>query len=285
MHTRNPTYDLSDASRYTRPEYTFTALGSTAFIGMLWGEAGAASILISLVVLLGYSLAVKCTLPDSPGRIICNFCAAASFYTASGMVVDKMGRASYHKLLLKMDRLVFTESPSVMAQFSSPWWASDLLCLGYLSYHVYLIWVVVWLLFQTRNVRRVYNQILFTAFGLGLFRYILLPSSGMSTAFPELFHRPISGGSVTQLTLALVDTFAARYDTFPSLHVLITSVMLACDWQQCRVRFKVMLVPSIVMLAATILLRFHFAIDLIASMLIVSLYLPCVSRRYQGTDA
>ena len=66
---------------------------------------------------------------------------------------------------------------------------------------------------------------------------------------------------------------AARYDSFPSLHVLITLMLLGWDWRRFRGRFWIMLIPSMVMIASTVALRLHYTVDLLASgMLFVGLH-------------
>ena len=57
---------------------------------------------------------------------------------------------------------------------------------------------------------------------------------------------------------------AAKYDAFPSLHVLMTLVLLGVDWHHWRWRFWIMLPFTLLMVAATLALRLHYAVDLVA---------------------
>jgi membrane-associated phospholipid phosphatase len=64
---------------------------------------------------------------------------------------------------------------------------------------------------------------------------------------------------------------SARYDAFPSLHVLVTLTLLRMDWREKRWRFWTMLGPSLVMIASTLALRLHYAVDLLASAILFAL--------------
>ncbi len=35
---------------------------------------------------------------------------------------------------------------------------------------------------------------------------------------------------MTRFNQWIVGNFAAKYDAFPSVHILVTSLMLTCDW-------------------------------------------------------
>ena len=69
---------------------------------------------------------------------------------------------------------------------------------------------------------------------------------------------------MTHFNQWIVGNLAAKYDAFPSVHILVTSAMLACDWRWSRTRLWCMIVPALFMVASTLLLRLHFAVDLLA---------------------
>ncbi len=64
-------------------------------------------------------------------------------------------------------------------------------------------------------------------------------------------------GALTRLNTEIVARLASRYDAFPSLHVLVTAALLACDWRWCRTRFWIMLLPGLGLMFATLPLRLH----------------------------
>ena len=146
----------------------------------------------------------------------------------------------------------------------------EFLTTGYLSYLPYLHWALISSLFATSENRARWTNEVWGAFAVGLVGYLVWPASSPGVAFPELFSAPVAGGMVTRLNETVNATASARYDAFPSLHLLITLTLLHYDWRTMRWRFWIMLVPSLVMLVATLALRLHYAVDLIASTLIFS---------------
>jgi membrane-associated phospholipid phosphatase len=96
----------------------------------------------------------------------------------------------------------------------------------------------------------------------------MVPAVGPARAYPELFNAPLVGGHPTRLTAEVVAAGSSVYDTFPSLHVLITCILLDHDWRHVRQRFWIMLLPSLGLMASTIYLRYHYGVDVIAGFLL-----------------
>ncbi|MFT7173476.1 MAG: membrane-associated phospholipid phosphatase [Paracoccaceae bacterium] len=143
---------------------------------------------------------------------------------------------------------------------------------------IYLHMTLIHATFQTSEIRRHLTLPLFSAMAIGFGCYVLIPAETPLTAHPDLFVSPaLTGGAVTTLSAAIHESAAAKYDVFPSLHVLNTLILLAFDWRHVRRRFWIMLTPSALMLVATLYLRFHYGIDLLASILIftaLAIWLP-----------
>ena len=109
---------------------------------------------------------------------------------------------------------------------------------------------------------------LFLAFGFGFVGYLTFPAAPPAQAFPELLDQALAGGSITAWNASLNAAMAARYDAFPSLHLLITLMLLSWDLRHFRIRFWIMIFPSILMAVATLALRLHYGVDLIAALLL-----------------
>jgi membrane-associated phospholipid phosphatase len=89
---------------------------------------------------------------------------------------------------------------------------------------------------------------------------------------------------MTRFNHWIVGNFAAKYDAFPSVHILVTSLMLVCDWRWNRTRMWCMLVPSLLMVASTLLLRLHYSVDLLAGAGLALGVLTCVRFREMRID-
>ncbi|HEY7423430.1 MAG TPA: phosphatase PAP2 family protein, partial [Gemmataceae bacterium] len=71
-------------------------------------------------------------------------------------------------------------------------------------------------------------------------------------------------------------------DVFPSLHVLITLILLDHDRRFVPRRFRFMMLPAAGLMLATVYLRYHYVVDLAAGfglfLLLRRIGLPRVAR-------
>ena len=255
----------------TLPERVFLCVGTIITLTLLTRAAMLASVTVicvaaaAVICLAAYWCAVRRTEPNGVARLITNFLTVWLLYSGSGKIINAIQRPDCGELLLSWDRQLFGESPAVALQTLAPPWMNEILSAGYLTYHVYLFWFLLHTIWLPPRERVFFTRPLFVAFGLGFSLYFLMPAAGICVSFPELFHRPIEGYWITSFVDALVANMAASYDSFPSMHVFVTGVMLSCDFVHQRRRYWIMLIPSLVMVGSTILLRMHFTVDLIVS--------------------
>jgi membrane-associated phospholipid phosphatase len=65
----------------------------------------------------------------------------------------------------------------------------------------------------------------------------------------------------------------------------VTAALLACDWRWCRTRFWIILLPGIGLMFATLPLRLHFAVDLLAGALLLGPVLWLTLPKESDDDA
>ena len=193
------------------PETLFGGLGLVLVLALSWRSGGNTITLLSIALLTAYLIGVKATQSDRRGRMIINYFVVLTFYAGSGAVIEALGLPLHHGQLLAWDRTLFGETPGVVWQGRVPGWINDLLSGGYLSYHVYLHWVIAAALWRSDAWRAAYSRVVFSAFGVGFIGYFLFPAGDPRAAFPELFHAPIEGGWMTRFNHWIVGNFAARY--------------------------------------------------------------------------
>ena len=87
---------------------------------------------------------------------------------------------------------------------------------------------------------------------------------GPLAAMASSFESPLTGGALTAVNDWVVRNGSAVYDVFPSLHVFMTCVLLEHDRREHPLRFKGMLPVAVGLMASTVYLRYHYAIDLVA---------------------
>ncbi|MCF7787519.1 MAG: phosphatase PAP2 family protein [Prosthecobacter sp.] len=197
-------------------------------------------------------------------RLLGAYVVTWALYASSSVLVEALAVPLRHHELLAADVALFGESPVLALRGVLSPGINDVLSLGYMSYHVYLHWALLQVVI-TNKQSVMFGSHLFSAFAVGICGYLLYPAAPPLTAFPELFFMPLVGGLLTHWNESLNIAMASRYDAFPSLHVLITLTLLAWDWRFFRLRFWIMLTPSLLMLAATLALRLHYAVDLLAA--------------------
>lgn len=203
-------------------------------------------------------------------------------YLGSTSIIEALHLTPHHAALLAADRWLMGETPSVALSSFEGAWIGETLSAGYLSYQVYVHWVFVEALFKSNEWRDRCGSMLFTAFAVGFVGYLVCPASPPAAVYPELYTTPLAGGWLMRMNDALNAAAAARYDAFPSLHLLITLTLLLHDWRWARWRFLIMLAPSLVMMVSTLALRLHYVVDLIASMvLFAGLILIWRTRLYE----
>lgn len=223
-----------------------------------------AGILVVLAT-LAYLLVLRRSRCGGTVRVIAAYAVTWALYSGSSMFVDWMSMTNHGEQLATLDRQLFGQTPAELFDGRLSFWQLELLSLGYMSYHLYLHWVLIDSLRRDDTWREALSARLFLAFGLGFIGYYLYPASPPGDRMLGLAGSQVEGGFLTHANKWLNAQMAARYDAFPSLHVLVTATLLSWDWHHARRRFYIMLVPSLLMLVATLALRLHYAVDLLAS--------------------
>jgi hypothetical protein len=193
------------------------------------------------------------------------------FYHAVRRIVPLMDFPAQDDTLLAWDRWLFGESPAVTCGSPRPAIVADLLAAGYLTFHVYLGWILIDVLVRPTPVALRDAARLFVIFALGDAGYWLVPANGPAFAHGDLYAGPIDGGWITATTLWAVELGSSRFDVFPSLHIGATLLFLEIDWRRNRRRLATMIVPALLTMVAAVALRLHYAVDAIAGVAVAAL--------------
>lgn len=203
----------------------------------------------------------------------------------------------YDQLLITLDRLLLRVNPTEwLAQFSNPF-LTEMLQIAYsLFYAIFLIVGVE--LYRGRDCSR-FQSFRFTivyGFFLSYVGYLFLPSVGPRFTLHDFSKIDVDlpGLLVTPALRWFVNIFesilpgmsngaafaAAQRDVFPSGHTMMTLVAVVLA---CRYRLKVrafMLILGILLIIATVYLRYHYVVDLAAGALLAVLCLTTANRIY-----
>lgn len=248
-------------------EWLYVRLGCAITLALAVVGNDRQLMLVVVALTFAYALLQRVGEPGRRVRLLGAYLVTWALYAGSSSIVEALGVPLRHHELLAADAALFGESPVLALRGVLSPRVNDLLSLGYMSYHVYLHWALLQVVISNK-LGLVFGARLFTAFAVGFLGYLLYPAAPPLTAFPELFHEPLAGGALTHWNEGINQAMAARYDAFPSLHVLITLTLLAWDWSCFRLRFWIMLAPSLLMMVATLALRLHYAVDLLVAALL-----------------
>ena len=94
--------------------------------------------------------------------------------------------------------------------------------------------------------------------------YLFLPSRGPVEFYDGAFPAPLSGGTFHHLILNAVASTGGNLGAFPSLHVGATAYTVLFDARHNRLRAWTYLPVLLLIAAATLVLRYHYVIDLLA---------------------
>src|SRR5215217_1216947 len=143
--------------------------------------------------------------------------------------------------------------------------AVELLSIGYCLFYLYLLGAGLFWLTAPGVLARAFYSGLFTLYAIGLVSYMLLPACGPWAALTGQFAGPPQGYTVTLTLLAAYPAGMDGGGAFPSLHAAITVFVLGFDWLAGYRRRALFCLPVAVLnCAATVSLRFHYLIDVVA---------------------
>ncbi len=200
------------------------------------------------------------------------------------------GGKDYDRLLISIDQWLFGVHPTEwLARFSNPF-VTETLQISYSLFYVFFIAIGLELYWKKEYSQYRYFQ--FTSvygFFISYLAYFLFPAVGprftlhdfskINSELPGLFFTPalrwfvnifesIHGEMSNSVALA-----SAQRDVFPSGHTMMTIVAIALSWKfRLRVRPYVLSIGTL-LIFATVYLRYHYLIDILAGAILA---VPCL---------
>jgi membrane-associated phospholipid phosphatase len=168
--------------------------------------------------------------------------------------------------LSKIDAVMLGNQASFLLE---PWinpWATDFFNLIYFSYIFSLPAVALYLYLKKSEgmFRRVMMGYL-TLMLLGITSYLLVPAIGPGSFFADRYHHDLQGHVISRGVNYIIWAGRVGYDCFPSLHVGIPVLLSLYLRNYCRWLFIPALGYVALMVCATVYLRYHYLIDVIAA--------------------
>jgi membrane-associated phospholipid phosphatase len=183
-------------------------------------------------------------------------------------VVPVCWRGTFDAPFAAADRTILGDHAAVLLEpiVSRP--LTTAMACFYASYYPLTISLAVW--FYVRRRRTAFREYCAGEVGalfIGYLGYLFLPTLGPHAALPaETWSVPLDGDFIGPAIRALNGNHHGAFprDAFPSLHTANAVTILLVTWRHDRRLFGVYLVPCLGLVAATVYLRWHYAVDVAA---------------------
>lgn len=194
-------------------------------------------------------------------------------FSAMGWLLPALHPEPYEYLWLAVDRALFGADVARLVDGALPRFGVELLQLDYASF--YALCMASALLAGWHSGGRAFDRavvLLVGGFLASYLGYLLVP-----TLAPKLVlahPADVEGLWLTAPVRACIDGAEAnRWDCFPSGHTMMTVTSLIILWRWARPAFRVLLLPGLLLIASTVLLRYHWVADVAAG---AACAWPCV---------
>jgi membrane-associated phospholipid phosphatase len=206
-----------------------------------------------------------------------------ALYTEIGVVNVAHGRA-WDVTVQGWEAFLFGGQPSYDWIRSAPSPAlSWLMHAGYLAYYGILVGTPLALVLAGRRegMRRALADVV-AAFLVCYVVFLLFPVAGPRYAFPSADNAAARVPLAT-LTAALLDALAAWGTAFPSSHVAATVTAAGAALREWRALGVTLLVPTALLLSATVYGQFHYAVDTLGGLAVAAAVLAgAAALRHRG---
>ncbi|HEY6946880.1 MAG TPA: phosphatase PAP2 family protein [Candidatus Acidoferrum sp.] len=266
--------------------------GTSALVAVYWNRLPEAPELLTLHFGAGIAILLAST---RGGRAIWYFRhwyplpLLVSCYKEMAILISAVRGTTTDQWLADLDFSIWHANPTVWLERVQTPALTDFLQLAYTLY-VPAVVLVPWLLWRKRRFADFrYCAFLIT---LGLLTsyigYILVPARGPRFLLDHLQHLPVQGGWVVDVMRTTLDRLeSVHYDCFPSGHVELTIIALWSSRQISKWLFRVYLAYTPCIIFATVYLRYHYTVDLVAGALLAATLIaagPMMYRKLSGSE-
>jgi membrane-associated phospholipid phosphatase len=241
----------------------------------------------AVLILRGCTLAPRrSSAPWQRIRLVYPFLLMNLMYQATRLAVPALGLETWDARLAAADRWLLGFDIHMVIDQQLGWvytpLLSEIFSLSYMLLFILLTASVVRAACMPLEQQVAFSIGLWSAYTIGLLGYTLIPARGPYIAFAATYLHPVAGGFFTDFNRWLVATGAPGFDTFPSLHVAVSAVLLFWDRRIAPRWFKLLLVPVVLLWLSTIYLRYHYVVDLLAGALLAVVCLSLAFRALRG---
>ena len=145
-------------------------------------------------------------------------------------------------------------------------WITELLSIAYAAFIPYLCVSVLMYGTQTNSgTRELFMLSVALLYAIGFLGYLFVPAYGPIVHLAEQFSLPINGGFFHTLVSNAVDQGGGPHGAFPSIHIGGAVLMCLYDFRHGSRARGWLYLPLVMLIAlATVMLRYHYIVDLVA---------------------
>ena len=266
--------------------------GTGALVAVYWNRLPGAPELLTLHFAAGVAIVLSST---RGGRAVWYFRhwyplpLLASCYKEMAILIPAVRGVTTDQWLADLDFSIWHANPTVWLERVQTPALTDFLQVAYTLY-VPAVVLVPWLLWRKRR----FADFRYCAFlvSLGLLTsyigYILVPARGPRFLLDHLQHLPLQGGWVVDVMRTTLDRLeSVHYDCFPSGHVELTIIAWWSSRQISKRLSRVYLSYTLCIFFATVYLRYHYTVDLVAGALLAATWIvagPLMYRKLSGSE-
>jgi membrane-associated phospholipid phosphatase len=191
---------------------------------------------------------------------------SACYYSLYNNLVMRVNPRLADPVLAKVDAFILGNQASLLLEpFLHPW-LTDFLYIVYFSHVIFFPGVTLY--FYIKKEEQAFRRIMMgflTIMLMGIASYILIPAVGPETYFADQYTHNLAGQILSRDVAYIIHVGRVAYDCFPSLHVGIPLLLSFYLRDYRRKAFIPVLIYVALMCCATIYLRYHYLIDVIAA--------------------
>ena len=182
-------------------------------------------------------------------------------------------------VLFRCDRaLLGPEAQAALYAVPLPPWLADVLTLAYSTFFFQPIVLAVTLAARRDStLPRVTTAVLFS-FVVSYAGYFVVPAYGPRATVAQGRYATLPPGAVGAPIRDLLDHWEkTKMDAFPSGHTMVTLAVLYCARKRVRWLYNVLLPIVVLLVCATVLLTYHYLVDVLAALPLLALSLAAAS--------
>lgn len=217
------------------------------------------------------------------------FPLVALCYKEMAVLIPAVRGTAADQWLAELDFSIWHANPTVWLERIQTPALTDFLQILYTLF-IPAVLLVPWLLWRKRGFAdfRYCTFLISLGFLASYIGYILVPARGPRFFLDYLQHSPLPGGSLVHVMRTTLDRLeSAQYDCFPSGHAELTIIAWWSSRKVSKRLSQVYLAYTLCIIFATVYLRYHYTVDLMAGALLAAVLIaagPMIYRKLSGKE-